>query len=91
MCMYNIKLDDNLISETRQRFADEQSMNNWLQHQIESLLIEFNISHQTVRDNARKAIENMRIKSEQNGNSQMSIDDINHEIRLSRLAKKTAP
>lgn len=89
--MYNIKLDDNLISETRQRFADEQSMNNWLQHQIESLLIEFNISHQTVRDNARKAIENMRIKSEQNGNSQMSIDDINHEIRLSRLAKKTAP
>ena len=91
MCMYNIKLDDNLISETRQRFADEQSMNNWLQHQVESLLIEFNISHQTVRDNARKAIENMRIKSEQNGNSQMSIDDINHEIRLSRLAKKTAP
>jgi len=89
--MYNIKLDDNLISETRQRFADEQSMNNWLQHQVESLLIEFNISHQTVRDNARKAIENMRIKSEQNGNSQMSIDDINHEICLSRLAKKTAP
>ena len=37
---------------------------------------------------ARKAVEEMRQQSEENGNSAMSIDDINAEIRASRSAHK---
>ncbi|MBQ6965525.1 MAG: hypothetical protein IJP82_07550 [Bacteroidaceae bacterium] len=86
--MYSITLNDDLINETRRGFADEQAMDNWLQHQVETLLIEFNTSRKTIKENARKAIEAMRMRSEQNGNSEMSLDDINNEIRLSRQARK---
>ena len=41
--------------------------------------------------NASKAIEAMRSmqrKSEENGNSEMTLDEINEEIRLARLERK---
>lgn len=38
--------------------------------------------------NARKAIEAMRTQSALNGNSEMTMDDINREIHLARIAKK---
>ena len=34
------------------------------------------------------AVDNMRTTSENNGNSEMSLDDINEEIRLARLERK---
>lgn len=37
---------------------------------------------------ARKAIDEMRQESEVNGNSEMTLDDINEEIRQVRLARK---
>ena len=40
---------------------------------------------------ASKAIESMRSmqrKSEENGNSEMTLDEINEEIRLARLERK---
>lgn len=37
---------------------------------------------------ARKAIDEMREQSETNGNSEMTLDDINAEIREARLARK---
>lgn len=37
---------------------------------------------------ARNAIEEMRLQSEANGNSEMTLEDINEEIRQARLARK---
>lgn len=39
---------------------------------------------------ARQAIEAMRLQSEQNGNADMTLDDINEEIRQARAARKAA-
>jgi hypothetical protein len=39
---------------------------------------------------AREAIEAMRQQSELNGNSELTLNEINEEIRLSREARKTA-
>lgn len=64
-------------------------MTAWLQRQVEALLMEFN-SRQAIKANARKAIEAMRLQSEQNGNAELSLDDINKEIRLTRKARKAA-
>ena len=89
MCMYSIPLSDELVDQTRQSFTDEAAMTAWLQRQVEALLMEFN-SRQTIKANARKAIEAMRLQSEQNGNAELSLDDINKEIRLTREARKTA-
>lgn len=37
---------------------------------------------------ARKAIEEMRQQSEENGNSGMTLDEINEEIRQCRMARR---
>ncbi|MBR0036726.1 MAG: hypothetical protein IJP70_03695 [Bacteroidales bacterium] len=37
---------------------------------------------------ARQAIEAMRLQSEQNGNADMTLDEINEEIRQARAARK---
>ncbi len=89
MCMYSIPLSDKLVDQTRQLFNDEAAMTAWLQRQVEALLMEFN-SRQAIKTNARKAIEAMRLQSEQNGNAELSLDDINKEIRLTRKARKAA-
>lgn len=89
MCMYNISLNDELVSQARQSFTSDDAMTEWLQRQVEALLIEFN-SKLTIKANACKAIEAMRIQSEQNGNAELTLDDINEEIRLTRKARKIA-
>ena len=89
MCMYSIPLSDKLVDQTRQLFNDEAAMTAWLQRQVEALLMEFN-TRQAIKANARKAIEAMRLQSEQNGNAELSLDDINKEIRLTRKARKAA-
>ena len=87
MCTYSITLNDELIKQTRSSFANEDAMDKWLQQQVEALLSDFNAKQQIIV-NARKAIESMRSQSEQNGNSEMSFDEINGEIRKTRLARK---
>jgi hypothetical protein len=62
-------------------------MDKWLQQQVEALLSDFNAKQQVIV-NARKAIEAMRSQSEQSGNSEMSLDEINSEIRKTRMARK---
>ena len=42
----------------------------------------------SIMEQARIAIEEMRSQSESNGNSDMSLDEINAEIRQARLARK---
>ena len=89
MCMYSIPLNDNLVRDTRQSFADDAAMTEWLQQKVEVLLYEFNAMQQKKRD-ARKAIEAMRKQSEANGNADLSLEDINNEIRLARKVRKLA-
>ena len=88
MCMYNLSLDEELVQRTRRSFANETDMTAWLQRQVEALLIEYNTTQQTVRSKAREAVEVMRNISEQNGNSEMTLEDINREIQLARKARK---
>ena len=87
MCTYSITLNDELVRQTRSSFADKAAMDRWLQQQVETILSEFN-AKQKIRDNARKAIDAMRIQSEQNGNSKMSLAEINSEIRKTRSVRK---
>ena len=87
MCTYSITLNDELIKQTRSSFENEDAMDKWLQQQVEALLSDFNAKQQIIV-NARKAIEAMRSQSEQSGNSEMSLDEINSEIRKTRLARK---
>ena len=87
MCTYNITLNDELVKQTRSSFANEDAMDKWLQQQIEMILSDFN-TKQMIRENARKAIDAMRLQSEQNGNSKMSLDEINSEIRETRSVRK---
>ena len=90
MCMYNLALNDELVRQTRQSFANEADMKAWLQRQVEALMIEYNTSQQMVRRNARAAIASMRRQSELNGNSEMSLQDINNEIQEARQTRKPA-
>ena len=90
MCMYNISLKDELLSETRRSFDSEAAMDAWLQQQVEALLVAYNASQQAVRRKARLAIAAMRRQSEENGNAAMTLDDINNEIRQARKARKAA-
>lgn len=90
MCMYNLALNDELVRRTRQSFANDADMKAWLQRQVEALMIEYNTSQQSVRRNARAAIASMRRQSELNGNSGMSLQDINNEIQQARQTRKPA-
>ena len=88
MCMYKLALNDELVQRTRMSFANETDMTAWLQRQVEALMIEYNTKQQTIRRNARAAVEVMREISEQNGNSEMTLEDINREIQQVRQARK---
>lgn len=87
MCTYNITLNDELLEQTRSSFANEDAMDRWIQQQVEAMLVEFNLKQQ-IKANARRAINAMRLQSEHNGNSEMSLDEINSEIRQTRVARK---
>ena len=89
MCRFNISLNDDVVIQARQSFASESALTQWLQQQVEALLVSFNSSQQATRQKARKAIEAMRCISEQNGNDAMTLDDINNEIRQARALRKT--
>ena len=89
MCKFNITLRDEVVNETRRSFASEAAMDAWLQQQVEALLVAFN-ARQAAKARARQAIEAMRRQSEANGNAEMTLDEINNEIRLTREARKAA-
>ncbi|MBR4391738.1 MAG: hypothetical protein IKT08_06510 [Bacteroidales bacterium] len=87
MCSYNITINDSIIEKVRPSFANETDFEQWLQQQIEQLLIQFYSSRKA---RARLAIELMRQQSEMNGNSKLTLDEINEEIRQARKEKKNA-
>ena len=90
MCVYNITLNDELLNETRRSFASKTAMDAWLQQQVEAMLMSYNDSQQAIRQNARQAIAAMRKQSEENGNADMTLDEINSEIRQARQNRKAS-
>ncbi len=90
MCIYNITLNDELLNETRRSFASKTAMDAWLQQQVEAMLMSYNASQQAIRQNARQAIAAMRKQSEENGNADMTLDEINSEIRQARQNRKAS-
>ena len=84
MCSYNITLSDTLVEKIRPTFADDKALEQWLQQQMEDLLLNLYLRQET-RNRARKAIAAMRQQSENNGNSEMTLEEINAEIRQARL------
>ena len=87
MCTYNITLNDQLVEQARSSFASEKALTVWLQQQVEALLTEYNTKQRSVVAKARMAIEAMRRQSEQNGNANLTLDEINKEIRQTRRTK----
>lgn len=88
MCSYNITINDTIIDKVRPSFPSEQALEQWLQQQLEAMILDYHaLLEKRVR--ARKAIELMRAQSEENGNSKMTLDEINEEIRLARKGRKT--
>ncbi|MBR0178380.1 MAG: hypothetical protein IJQ11_13255 [Bacteroidales bacterium] len=89
MCSYNITLNDALVEEVRPAFPNDDALRQWLQQQIESMLLEMKAQAEK-RAVAKKAIEAMRQQSEENGNSGLSLAEIDEEIRLSRQERGKA-
>lgn len=89
MCSYNITLSDTLVEKVRPSFADDNALQLWLQQQMEELLLNLYIRQET-KNRARKAVAAMRQQSESNGNSEMTLEEINAEIRQARQERKKA-
>lgn len=87
MCSYNITLNDALVEKVRPSFADNEALEQWLQQQMETVLLAY-YELLEKRAKARETIEAMRLQSEQNGNSELTLDEINEEIRLARQERK---
>ena len=88
MCSYNITLNDTLVEKVRPSFSDDKALELWLQQQIEELLLNFYL-RQEAKKRARKAIAAMRQQSESNGNSEMTLEEINAEILQARQERKS--
>ena len=87
MCTINLNLDETLVEKVRSSFADDQALTLWLQQQMVELLLDYS-SRQEMRSRARKAILAMRQQSESNGNSELTLEEINEEIRQARQERK---
>ena len=41
MCTYNISINDSVMESVRPAFASEEALSQWMQHQIELMLIQY--------------------------------------------------
>ena len=88
MCSYNITLNDTIVERIRPSFANDKALELWLQQQIDELLLNLYLRQET-RKRAWKAIAAMRQQSENNGNSELTLEEINAEIRQARQERKS--
>ena len=49
MCSYNITLNDTLVEKVRPSFADDHALEQWLQQQMEEVLLDYYVSHLEMR------------------------------------------
>ena len=92
MCSYNITLEDALIEKVRPSFTNDQELELWLKQQLEALLMRYYVQEserQQTLVRAKKAVDAMRQQSEQKGNDEMTLDEINEEIHQSRVKRRS--
>lgn len=41
MCRYNISIDDAVMEKVRPHFSDEQAVQQWLEQQLRTIVVEF--------------------------------------------------
>ena len=78
-----------VLHEPHHSYIEIADFERWLQQQIEQLLLGY-YSRQMAQMRARKAIDSMRKQSEMNGNSELTLDEINEEICQARKERKDA-
>jgi len=95
MTAYTIRIDN----ETKSQFdllckqlglSVSTAFNLFIRKSLREQAIPFRIdlnSNNMVMENAKRSIDEMRAASAQNGLSEMSLEEINEEIRLSRKEK----
>lgn len=89
MCTINITLNNSLVEKVKPSFAEDNAFKLWLQQQVEKLLLDF-YAQQEVRNRAKKAVLAMRQQSESNGNSELTLEEINEEICQTRQERRKA-
>lgn len=95
MTAYTIRIDNETKSQfdslcKRLGLSVSTAFNLFIRKSLREQAIPFRIdlnSNNLVMENAKRAIEEMRSASAQNGLSEMSLEEINEEIRLSRKEK----
>lgn len=93
MAVLQIRLDDELKKQATAVYKElGMDLSTAIRMFLKKSIVVGGIPFDTRIDNdtlnAIIAIDNMRTISEQNGNSEMTLDEINEEIRLARLDRK---
>ena len=93
MSFIQIRIDDSLKNQATMLFDElgidlSTAIRLFLKKslQVGGLPFDVRLSDNSIK--AIAAIERMRTESEENGNSEMSLDEINEEIKLARETKK---
>ncbi len=93
MSFIQIRIDDSLKNQATMLFDElgidlSTAIRLFLKKslQVGGLPFEVRLSDNTLK--AMNAIERMRDQSEENGNSEMSLEEINEEIKLARKERK---
>jgi len=60
MCTYKISVNDSLIERVRPAFPDEESLVEWMQQQIDLLLVNFASSKETAMNKNQRLSERLR-------------------------------
>ena len=91
MCKYNVTIDDLEMEVLRPTITSGMAEDAWVQLQVQMLFSRLaEAQRNTVVAKARQAINAMRTQSEENGNCNLTLDEINEEIRQSRLARRAS-
>ena len=93
MAVLQVRLDDELKNQAAAIYNElgmdlSTAIRMFLKKSIIAGGIPFETKIDKITLNAITSIENMRTISEQNGNSEMSLDEINKEIKLARQERK---
>lgn len=60
MCTYNISINDSLVEAIRPAFADELAFEQWLQRQMDIIIIEFATKQQVLSKSKRPLSKRLR-------------------------------
>ena len=93
MALLQIRVDEKLKNQANAIYSElgidlSTAVRMFLKKSVLEGGIPFNTKIDQSTLNAILAVNNMRTESENNGNSEMSLDEINEEIKLSRIERR---